>query len=88
MTEKLSTGINGLDRILHGGFRRGSAYIIQGPPGAGKTILANQFCYASVKSGGRSLYMSLLAESHDKMLAYMSELAFYDPPLRLRIYSM
>ena len=78
MIDKLSTGIEGLDRILDGGFHRGSACILQGPPGAGKTILANQFCFSHVKSGGRALYVGLLAESHEKMLAYMSKLAFYD----------
>jgi circadian clock protein KaiC len=76
--EKYSTGIEGLDRILNGGFQRGSACILQGPPGAGKTILANHFCFSHVRAGGRALYMSLLAESHERMLAYMSEMAFYD----------
>jgi circadian clock protein KaiC len=77
--EKLSTGVAGLDLILSGGFQKGSAYIVQGPPGAGKTILANQFCYSHVQSGGRSLYVSLLAESHDKMLAFISGMSFYNP---------
>jgi circadian clock protein KaiC len=76
--EKLSTGIEGLDRLTDGGFQRGSAYIVQGPPGAGKTILANQFCYSHVRSGGRALYMSLLAESSTRMLNYVRQLAFFD----------
>lgn len=76
--ERVSTGVPGLDKIMAGGFRRGSAYIIQGPPGAGKTVLANQFCFSRALEGGRALYMSLLAESHDRMLAYMSDMAFYD----------
>ena len=33
--EKFSTGIEGLDQLTDGGFLRGSAYIVQGPPGAG-----------------------------------------------------
>ena len=76
--EKVSTGIEGLDRLTDGGFMRGSAYIIQGPPGAGKTILANQFCYSHVRQGGRALYMSLLAESSERMLNYVSQLKFFD----------
>lgn len=79
MIERFSTGSSGLDRVLCGGLLRGSAYIVQGPPGAGKTILANQFCFAHVRGGGRALYMSLLAENHDRMLAYMAPMAFYDP---------
>lgn len=78
MIEKISTGVEGLDRLTGGGFLRGSAYIIQGPPGAGKTILANQFCYAHVRAGGRALYMSLLAESSARMLNYVSQMAFFD----------
>jgi len=74
----MSTGVEGLDRLTGGGFLRGSAYIIQGPPGAGKTLLANQFCYAHVRAGGRALYMSLLAESSARMLNYVSQMAFFD----------
>jgi circadian clock protein KaiC len=76
--EKISTGVEGLDRLTGGGFLRGSAYIIQGPPGAGKTILANQFCYAHIRDGGRALYMSLLAESSARMLSYVGQMAFFD----------
>lgn len=79
MIDRFSTGIPGLDKILAGGFQRGSAYIVQGPPGAGKTVLANQFCFARARAGSRALYMSLLAESHDRMLSYMSNMAFCDP---------
>lgn len=78
MLEKISTGVEGLDRLTGGGFLLGSAYIIQGPPGAGKTLLANQFCFAHVRSGGRALYMSLLAESSARMLNYISQMAFFD----------
>jgi circadian clock protein KaiC len=76
--EKFSTGIDGLDQLTQGGFLRGSAYIVQGPPGAGKTILANQFCYAHVRSGHRALYMTLLAESSSRMLNYVSQMSFFE----------
>lgn len=78
MIEKFSTGIDGLDRLTDGGFLRGSAYIVQGPPGAGKTILANQFCFAHVRTGGRALYMTLLAESSSRMLNYVSQMGFFE----------
>jgi circadian clock protein KaiC len=76
--EKFSTGIEGLDQLTDGGFLRGSAYIVQGPPGAGKTIMANQFCYAHVRAGGRALYMTLLAESSSRMLNYVSQMGFFE----------
>ncbi|HEV2621696.1 MAG TPA: ATPase domain-containing protein [Frateuria sp.] len=78
MIEKFSTGVEGLDVITDGGFMRGSAYIVQGPPGAGKTILANQFCYAHARAGGRALYMTLLAESSSRMLNYVGQMSFFD----------
>ena len=78
MIDKISTGVEGLDHLTGGGFLRGSAYIIQGPPGAGKTILANQFCYAHIRAGGRALYMSLLAESSARMLNYVGQMSFFD----------
>jgi circadian clock protein KaiC len=78
LIERFPTGVDGLDQVLCGGLLRGSAYIVQGPPGAGKTILANQFCFSHVRAGGRALYMSLLAENHERMLAYVGALSFYD----------
>ena len=38
--ERVRTGISGLDFILEGGLLQAGVYIVQGPPGAGKTILA------------------------------------------------
>src|SRR4051812_31211969 len=78
---RLSTGIPGLDPILEGGFLRGGAYIVQGPPGSGKTILANQVCTHHAREGGKSVYFTLLAESHSRMIGHMRRLAFFDPSL-------
>ncbi|MDB5394054.1 MAG: Circadian clock protein KaiC [Rhodospirillales bacterium] len=74
---RMPTGIAGLDVILKGGFLRGGIYIIQGPPGAGKTILGNQVCYDHVAAGGKALYVTLLAENHDRMLMHMGEMRFF-----------
>jgi circadian clock protein KaiC len=40
-----STGIEGLDIILNGGFPVGSTVLLDGAPGTGKTILGMQFLY-------------------------------------------
>jgi circadian clock protein KaiC len=74
-----STGISGLDTLLKGGLLAGSVFIVQGPPGAGKTILANQMCFHHAKGGGKALYLTLLAEAHDRLLWLMKEMTFYDP---------
>ncbi|MBZ6076754.1 RAD55 family ATPase [Microvirga puerhi] len=76
--EKLSTGIEGLDTILEGGVLRGGIYIVQGTPGAGKTILGNQLCFNHAARGGRALYVTLLAETHGRMLAHIGQLGFFD----------
>jgi len=36
---RVLSGVKGLDDILHGGFFGGGLYIVEGPPGVGKTIL-------------------------------------------------
>lgn len=60
--ERLSTGIWGLDDILHGGLARGFLYLVEGNPGAGKTTLALQFLIEGARRGEKGLYISL-AES-------------------------
>lgn len=72
------TGIAGLDAILSGGLSQSSLTIVQGQHGAGKTILGNQMCHNHVRSGGRALYVTLLAENHAHMLQHMGSLAFFD----------
>lgn len=77
--ERLQTGVPGLDTCLGGGLLRGGVYLIEGPPGAGKTILGNQVAYHRAAVGERAVYVTLLAESHARMLAHLSGLGFFDP---------
>ncbi|MGQ9365336.1 RAD55 family ATPase [Azospirillum sp. ST 5-10] len=76
--KRLPTGVPGLDRILHGGFPVGSLFIVQGSPGAGKTVLANQICFEHARRGEQAVYVTLLAESHDRLLKNLSTMDFYD----------
>lgn len=55
----VSSGIAGLDNILHGGLPASNLYIMQGDPGAGKTTAALQFLRAGVDAGERCIYVSL-----------------------------
>lgn len=75
---RFQTGIDGLDLILHGGLLVAGVYIIQGVPGAGKTILANEICFRHVAQGGHAAYVTLLAESHTRMLQHLRPMAFFD----------
>ncbi len=76
--ERLRSAVPGLDLILGGGLFRTGVYIIQGLPGCGKTILANQICYGHVAEGGSAVYVTLLAESHSRMIQHLSTLSFFD----------
>jgi circadian clock protein KaiC len=76
---RISSGISGLDTILNGGFLKGGIYLLMGPPGAGKTILGNQFSFSHVANGGRVIYVTLLAESHARMFTHIQTLSFFDP---------
>lgn len=84
---RIPTGVPGLDPILKGGLLQGGIYIITGQPGAGKTILANQICFHHVAAGGRALFVTLLAETHERMLDHLAELTFFDPaPIGNQLY--
>jgi circadian clock protein KaiC len=74
--DRITTGVPGLDRILHGGLLPRSVYIVQGGPGEGKTILANQICYHRAAHGERALYVTLLAETHHRLLRHLRSMEF------------
>lgn len=76
--KRVPSGIEGLDRVLNGGFIEGAAYIIQGLPGAGKTILSNQIAFSHTANGGKVLYVTLLAETHERLFQALSTLSFYN----------
>ncbi len=76
--ERVASRVPRLDYILKGGFLKGGTYTLMGPPGSGKTILGNQICFQHVGSGqGRCVYLSLLVESHAKMLRHLAPLKFF-----------
>ena len=63
--------------ILGGGFMLGGLYILQGAPGSGKTIFANQICFHHVADGGRAMFVTLLAENHARMIANLRQMSFF-----------
>jgi circadian clock protein KaiC len=76
--ERVPSGVPGLDTVLRGGFPKGGIHVIQGSPGAGKTILGNQVCFHCATAGGRALYVTLLAETHARMLLHLGTMRFFD----------
>ena len=64
----LSTGVDGLDDILGGGYAGSHIHLVEGQPGTGKTTLALQFLRAGNQRGERGLYITL-SETRDELLA-------------------
>jgi circadian clock protein KaiC len=67
-TQRASTGVPGLDDVLHGGLIEHRLYLIDGNPGAGKTTLALQFLHEGVRRGERCLYITL-SETREELVA-------------------
>ena len=59
LSDRVTTGIAGLDDILQGGLIARRLYLLEGNPGAGKTTLAQQFLLDGVRLGERCLYITL-----------------------------
>lgn len=78
LTQRIPSHIPGLDTVLGGGFLSAGVYMIHGIPGSGKTIFANQLCFGHVAGGGRALYVTLLAESHARLLQHLRPMRFFD----------
>src|SRR6516225_5933842 len=54
-----TTGTEGLDDVLGGGFTPNRLYLLEGVPGSGKTTLALQFLLEGVRRGEPVLYVTL-----------------------------
>jgi len=59
MSDRMSTGISGLDEVLNGGLIPVRAYLVRGGSGAGKTTFGLSFLAEGVARGEKSLYITL-----------------------------
>jgi circadian clock protein KaiC len=57
--ERVSTGIVGLDEVLHGGLLPHRAYLVRGGPGCGKTTLGMQFLSQGTATGDSCIFINL-----------------------------
>tara|TARA_R110002049_G_scaffold4601_5_gene32189 strand:+ start:266201 stop:267727 length:1527 start_codon:yes stop_codon:yes gene_type:complete len=62
---RISTGIETLDEILHGGLFADRLYLIEGTPGTGKTTMAMQFLIEGREKGETGLYVTLSETKHE-----------------------
>src|SRR3954462_15932262 len=63
---RASTGVEGLDFVLGGGFARNRLHLLEGNPGTGKTTIALQFLMAGAAAGEVGVYVSLAETEHDR----------------------
>lgn len=56
--ERLSTGVQGLDDMLEGGYLRETSTLVSGDPGTAKTSLCGAFAQAACERGEHTLYIS------------------------------
>lgn len=77
-SNRMRTGVEGLDNILEGGLPENRIYLLEGDPGTGKTTIALQFLMEGARLGENGLYVTLsetkeelqaVAESHGWSLA-------------------
>jgi circadian clock protein KaiC len=57
-TERVTTGVPGLDQLLEGGFPKGRSVLVTGEPGTGKTIFALQFLVEGLRRGEKGIYVA------------------------------
>lgn len=67
-SSRLTTGVTGLDEILHGGLPPHGAYLVRGGPGSGKTTLGLHFLAAGAAAGEPCLLITL-EESEQRIRA-------------------
>ncbi|MBI4999982.1 MAG: hypothetical protein HZB92_00425 [Euryarchaeota archaeon] len=64
---RVSSGIEGLDELLTGGFPDGTVNLVCGVAGSAKSLFGLQFAYAGAREGERSAFLAL-EESRENVL--------------------
>jgi circadian clock protein KaiC len=76
---RLASGNQQLDAILGGGFPAHAINLVVGPPGSGKTILAQQYVFHNASPERPAVYLTTVSEPLEKVLRYGQTMAFFDP---------
>ena len=56
--ERLSTGVEGFDKLIQGGIPRGFFVAVVGEPGTGKTIFSIHFIAEGIRVGDKNIYVT------------------------------
>ena len=63
--ERIPSGIPGLDRLMEGGFLKGSSVLISGGAGTGKTIFCLQYIWEGLERGETCMFITLEEKTGD-----------------------
>ncbi|MDQ1380174.1 MAG: circadian clock protein KaiC, partial [Actinomycetota bacterium] len=75
--DRMSTGVPRLDAMLgNGGFYRGSAILVSGTAGTGKSTIAAQLCDTTCANGERAMYFSF-EESEAEIVRNMASVGIH-----------
>ena len=77
--KRIATGVAGLDTVLNGGLGQGAVVVVAGGPGTGKTILAQQMCFAVATAEHKAVYYTTVSEPHTKLVSHLEPFTFFDP---------
>jgi circadian clock protein KaiC len=77
-TGRMGSGNPRLDTILGGGFPAHGINLVVGPPGSGKTVLAQQYVFHNATPERPAIYLTTVSEPLEKVLRYGQTLAFFD----------
>ncbi len=73
--DRVGTGIQGLDKMIQGGFKNESINLVAGGSGSGKSIFALQFLLEGVRKGEKVLYVTF-EEKKKEFYSNMKRLGF------------
>jgi len=76
--KQVTTGVNGLDAILGGGFLRPSIVLVAGNAGTGKTTMVMQSLFNCAKNEEICMYITALSEPIAMINNFMSKFSFYN----------
>jgi len=71
LSERLKSGIDGLDNILGGGFLKSTTIMVEGASGTGKTVMGIHYLLEGIKHGEKGLLLAT-EESADFITQYIN----------------
>lgn len=77
MTDRMLSGHEPLDAVLGGGLPANAISLIMGLPGAGKTIIAQQYVFRNGRPGRPAVYFSTVSEPLEKIVRFGQSLDFF-----------